>query len=189
MTLPDSIFDKIEDWADRAWSRFPSRYRGKRRIEALVRGLADGTQLLEDLLYDVLQSTVLDSSTGALLDQWGALAGELRGPLDDTVYRQLIRARIKANVSDGTVEDMIEIYQIATAPSEVRYWGHFPAGFRMTAFRASPMSVGRRRKIRILFDDVRPAGVGVSLCEAIVGSLRLGGDNLPNLNNALSRVI
>ena len=189
MSLPDAIFDKVEDWPDKAWDRFPSRYAGKKRIEALVRGLADGTQLLEDLIYDVLMSTVLESATGALLDQWGALAGSPRGPLEDDVYRRIIKARVRANLSSGHVGDMIEIYAEATAPSEVRYFDHFPAGFRLTAFRARPMGASRRRRIREIMGDAKPGGVNISLCEAITGSLRLGGDDLPGLNNSLSRTI
>jgi len=182
------LVDHVADWAQRAWDRFPSRYRGKQRIEALVRSFGDAAQMLEDLAYEVLVDTLLTNASGVTLDKLGAIAGSPRGPFTDHEYKQIIRARILANTCIGTVDDVVAVYEAATAPSEVRYWGHPPAGYRLTAFRQYPMSDARRRRVKALMASVT-GPMTVSLCEAIDGSLRLGGDDLPNLNNALSRTL
>ena len=57
-------------------------------IVALARGWGAGVQLLEDVNFDLLSSLVFESAIGALLDLWGAIVGEERGPLGDADYRR-----------------------------------------------------------------------------------------------------
>ena len=189
MNLPESTYDHIEDFAEKAWDRFPFRYTGKRRIRALVKALADGTQILEDLIYDVLMSEFIDSATGEALDTWGELAGATRGPLVDSVYRKIVKARMLVNVTSGKTDELIQIYEIATAPSDVRWWDHYPAGFRLTAHRKSPMSAPRRRRFRELMEDAKGGGIGMSLCEALPGSLKFDEGNDNGFNSTFSRTI
>lgn len=162
-----TLLDYIEDYARKALDRFPSRYRGKKGVEALISGLAAGAQLLEDVAFDVLVSTGLDTAAGESLDHWGELVGLQRQGFRDEVYRRFIRAQIQINNAAGTTNDVIAIYETLTGPSYVRHHSHYPHGFRLTAYRNSFMGDDRANRVVRMFDRAKPAGVAVSLAETI----------------------
>lgn len=53
----------------------------------------------------------IDIAGGIYLDHMGALIGQPRSGLDDTFYRNLLKARIAANKSTGTSADIIDVIQ------------------------------------------------------------------------------
>jgi hypothetical protein len=51
----------------------------------------------------------IDKAEGAMLDAAGANVGQARGQADDGIYRALVKTRIAANMSDGTIDTMLGI--------------------------------------------------------------------------------
>lgn len=113
---------QITDHADRAVARIVGKLRDKPRFEALVRALVSPFQSIEDALWALFESDV-DRATGDELDVLGRIVGELRnGETDDTLYRRRVRARIMANRSNGTVEDIIRVVRLILADDTVRIY-------------------------------------------------------------------
>lgn len=159
----------IPDHPDRARRRLLSQDWDKPRIVALAEAMGGGAQALEDDTFDVLMGRRLEAATGATLDQWGAIVGEVRGTLDDADYRRFISARVLVNTGDGTVDELIAIFQVITAPSIVWFLPMYPAGFKLRAIRKVWLENVIRRRIRRMMADAKPAGVTMVLIEAIEG--------------------
>lgn len=83
-------------------------------IKEIVSIDGDRFQTLENTLYDIYLSQFIDFATGISLEIIGKEVGEPRpisgdAATDDDIYRYLIKARIAANRSNGTLP---EIYNI-----------------------------------------------------------------------------
>jgi len=148
------------------------------RICALTRAMADGAQVMEDQLFALLVDRDLQTATGAQLDQWGELVGEQRGGLGDDDYRRFIQARIKANRSGGSTDELIAIWQLVTGPSvAVRESALYPAGLQLWTVREAAMTDDVARRVqRIMLDTARPSGISIDLVEAISGYLGFIGN-------------
>lgn len=77
------------------------------KVQQLVEALATPSQEVEDTLIQLLTERAVDTAIGAQLDLLGKLVGEKRQGAADEDYRRRVRARISANRSEGTVEDII----------------------------------------------------------------------------------
>lgn len=159
----------VADHAEQAIARLPSRFRGRLRIEALVGALATGTQEVEDLAYALVADRLLDTASGDALDQYGRLVGEARNGLGDGDYRRFIQARMLANRSTGTVDELIAIWRLATGAEAVRYEELAPLHLILEAERREPMSADVVRRVVRLMQDAKPAGRTLSLVEVIAG--------------------
>lgn len=168
----DTEVSYIPDHEDRAWGRLLSQDQTKPRLVALLTAFGTTVQDAEDTLFDVLVSRVLDDSTGAVLDRWGAIVGERRDGLGDEDYRRFVKARILVNIGDSTVDELIVIWQIITGPSlHVRYMPMHPAGYHMHVVRRAFMAETVRARVRRMMEQARPAGVVSEMVEALTGYL------------------
>lgn len=168
----DTELAYIPDHEELAWRRLLSQDQTKPRLVALLKAFGTVVQDAEDTLFDVLISRVLDDSTGAVLDRWGAIVGERRDGLGDEDYRRFVKARILVNIGDSTIDELIVIWQIITGPSHhVRYMPMHPAGYHMHVVRRSFMAETVRARVRRMMEQARPAGVTSEMVEAIVGYL------------------
>lgn len=123
---------RIEDHADRAAARLLEQLRDKPRINSLVRLLAEQVQALEDALHQLYTDRTLETAVGAQLDVLGALVGQARQSYTDEEYRTHIRARIRLNLSSGTIPDLIAIFRtLVPAPGTLELFEHFPAGLHL----------------------------------------------------------
>lgn len=147
-----------------------SQFAGKPRITALIKALAQGVQYLEDMQFDLATGSTLTAATGRELDLWGQLVDERRLGLDDDSYRAVIQTKIRALRTNGTIDDLVDIFKALTDADEVRYFHHYPAGYRLTAYRDEPMSDERVRRVKRIMELCRPAGVGMVLAEAVTTS-------------------
>lgn len=176
LTVPDDT-DPLSDipaayepeHPDVAWQRLLFQFRDKPRISSLVEALGAGAQLLEDVTWELIADRELGAASGASLDQWGTLVGEARGSLDDDEYRQFIKARILANKSRGTINDLIRVFRLVTAPSTVRHEDVLPMAATFWAFRSEPMTDARAARVRRIMDDARPMGRALQLIEVPEG--------------------
>lgn len=85
-------------------------------ITKLVTGLVSAMQAIENQEQALLTQRSLATAIGAQLDVLGKIVGESRDGLSDSVYRLYIAARVAANRSDGTVEDLITVLTDVLGP-------------------------------------------------------------------------
>jgi len=100
---------------------FMRRLRNALDLKAISAAWLAQVQILEDTLWDLLLQADLTYAVGAQLDQIGVLVGMPRGTLDDTDYRPILRAAIRARRSSGGVEDLIAIVTLALTGSGVTF--------------------------------------------------------------------
>ena len=180
MSETTHVLELIPDHPDRGVARLPQQFRdpdGSRRLRALVCACLEGIQQMEETIFALLVDRTLDAARGAQLDQWGDLVGEQRGAVaNDDRYRQLIRARILANTSRGTTDEIIRIVQLVTEDSEVEESAVYPATFIVYILRDAfvPDVVGRR--LQRLIEDAKGAGVAFHLVEAVYGYFGFADD-------------
>lgn len=180
----------VPDWPERAEARLLRPW-DRPRIRAYMRALGAGAQLLEDQAFDILESTTLENATGHALDQWGDLVGEQRGPLSDNDYRPFILARMLVNRSAGTIDELIEILDICTAPNlYVWHEDNLPAGLYLVVVRNSFMTEARRRRVSRLMEAARPGARHMTVIEAVPDAF--GFDDTPYstvFHSGLSRLV
>ena len=171
LPTPEGDLVYIPDHKEVAVGNLLQQFQRKPRIKALVEALAFGVQTQEDEAFGLLISTTLDASSGDSLDQWGALVGESRGGLPDTDYRVMIEARILANNSTGTTDELLTIWQKITAPqTSFIFRIRPPACFSLTVERDTPLSDSMTTRVGNLMRAIKPAGVAMFLVEVLPGS-------------------
>lgn len=174
---PDGNFAYEPNHVGLMLARMPSQFRDKPRIRALIQALALGVQCLEDDMFGVLISTPLDVATGDALNQWGALVGEPRGGLSDEDYRVFIDARVLVNISEGTPDELIEIFRRITAPQISIIFRLYPkASFGIWVLRESFMGDNRARRVGSMMRDAKPGGTEMMLVESVSGFFGFSAD-------------
>lgn len=78
-------------------------------IEKLLATIIAPSQGVEDALQQLKTERFVDTAVGAQLDIIGRIVGQDREGLGDLDYRRYIRARISANTSSGTYEDLLTV--------------------------------------------------------------------------------
>lgn len=89
------------DHAQAAVDRLPRQFRGKPKIEALLRIFCAPMAALEQAFIDLLTQRTVDTAVGEQLNVLGRIVGQKQIDVTDTTFRSLIRARIRANKSSG----------------------------------------------------------------------------------------
>ena len=159
----------IPNHAQIALERTPLQFH-QPRITALIQALALGVQCLEDAIFDLDISSTLPNATGATLDQWGSLVGERRGGLSDDDYRVFIEAKLLVLRSNGTPDELIEIFRRITAPQiSIRYAQYPRASFGLWVLRSEAMSDRRALRVGEFMRQAKPGGTEMWLVESITG--------------------
>lgn len=91
-----------------------SQYRGLPNIEALVGIFAKQVQAVEDVLCDLFELRKIDNAFGGTLDNLGIVVGQDRQGFSDTFYRNLLKAKIGENTSQGDIDKIIDIAKLLT---------------------------------------------------------------------------
>ena len=116
---------------EEARDRLLSQFRG--RLERDLDPVSTQVQELEDANWQFLTLRGIGSATGHTLDLLGKIVGEDREGQADPLYRIRIRARIQANLSDGTWDDLHRVMAIlldtAWPPPGLDAIDLYPAGF------------------------------------------------------------
>ncbi len=101
----------VADWKARLLSRFYAQFQGKANLEALARDVVGPqAQDLEDAFQSLLIFLDIDNAEGAQLDMIGDIVEQPRSGVDDPIYRLYLRAKIRANKSSGTPEDLYAVF-------------------------------------------------------------------------------
>lgn len=150
---------------DAAVDRLPAGLYGKPRLEAFVRALAHGCQMLEDEIAARAMALGLDTANSTDLDLLGSIVGERRDGLDDEDYRRFIAARLLARKCLGTPDELVAILELVAAPCVAVHYDMFAAGFRLYFGRALPLTDEMLGRVRRFMVAVKPAGVTMLLVE------------------------
>lgn len=100
---------RVTTHVDDGLERQLSQFKDKPLIEAWLRSYLRQCQVLEDAIYDVILSRMIDRAVGAQQDQIGRIVGQHRQGRDDNDYRLFLRAKIRVNRSKGAVEDIFAV--------------------------------------------------------------------------------
>lgn len=151
-----------------AASRLIERWRSKAVFAKLQATYAAEIQALEDAIWQVRLSRMLNSATAAQLDLIGDIVGEPRNARDDSLYRLWIKIRIALLSSFGRGQDVIKCLKLATAATfHFRDLGR--ATFRIDFVDTFDQYVD---SIARLVDRVRAGGV----CAEIVWPTAVSGE-------------
>ena len=84
--------------------------------------LADEFSLIEQTLATIIAYRDIDKARGMTLDLIGQNINQKRGKATDEVYRILLKSKIARNLSDGTVNTIIDVISLSlsTNPSDVK---------------------------------------------------------------------
>jgi hypothetical protein len=113
--------DYIDNWYSRLKGRLYEQFKGLPKWDGLVRAIARQAQDWEDAAQAVLTTISIDDSAGTQLDNLGRLIGQPRVGLDDAAYRLYIKARIIANKSNGTAENIYRVFRALFSDVRFRY--------------------------------------------------------------------
>lgn len=112
-------------------ARLLFQYKGKTNITKLITVLASRYQGMEDVLWDLATKRGIELGEGVQLDNLGKILRQERGDsADDAEYRLRLKARMRANQSSGTPEDILSVFQALLGSYEgLTMKPYYPAGF------------------------------------------------------------
>lgn len=107
----------VADWNARLLSRLYRQHRLPNFQAFATNVLAPQSQAIEDAFQTLLTLPSIDDSSGVNLDVIGLIVQQQREGLDDPMYRLALKARIQANRSCGTPENLYTVLSLLlTAP-------------------------------------------------------------------------
>lgn len=130
-------------------------------IQTVLTILLTPLQEIEDAAHQLLNRT-LDNATGYTLDCYGKLVGQPRGVFtDDEDYRRVIRARILANKSSGTIRDVLRVARavLNDAALTLRLKNHGNATQVLTVLGGPVESEAVKDVLMSLVHDAQEGGV------------------------------
>lgn len=99
--------------AEEMLARLPRQFKDKENVQEFVRALCEPIQLFWNTASDVLSHLSLESAFGAILRSLASRVGQSTAGLTDEVkLKRFIRARIAANRSSGTTDQLLAIAKL-----------------------------------------------------------------------------
>lgn len=149
------------DHDERTSSRVLQQYKGKPRYEALVGLLAKQADEIESALIDVYRSRGIDVATGASLLKLARRVVQPVNTDDADVIRQLIRTRIVARKSQGTINDALAVLRTFVPDEQRQLIEYYPAS--LVVHLPDDISDAVARATIGYLGDAIPGGVSVHL--------------------------
>ncbi len=132
---------------------------GKPRVVSILVAALDQIQRIEDDAWDILELRTIDNADLVRLKVLGKLVGQPRFGFDTEDYRALIRARARANRSQGRALDLVEVAVILLGAANFSMVEGGIATLYVSAL--TPLTDTDVAKVRLIFPDTRAAGVGL----------------------------
>ncbi len=90
--------------------------------------------------------------------------------MNDDEYRVVLLAKVAQNISQGTAEDVMQVYQLLMRASYVEYFENplLPATFQLTAVGSTP--IGNIDDIKRAVAKSKLGGVRIELLQTIPGA-------------------
>jgi hypothetical protein len=118
---------KITTHVQEALDRLLSQYKDKEKINGNIAAFAEQAQPLENAFYDCITLRNIDAAVGEQLDGIGRIVGKERGGRNDAKYRIALYGKIGQNVSEGTPQHCISVFNLITESSYCHMMEHWPA--------------------------------------------------------------
>ena len=134
-------------------------------------------QEIDNAVVDTVRSRLLDHATGDALDQYGKIVGVSRGRLEEFEYRRFIRARIKSNNSEATINDVVDIFVTLTQPLETKFFEHFPAGYSINGDVQTIPEDSKIAKMVDILEFGQPSGVSTTYSVSEQNSFRFNDED------------
>lgn len=166
--------EKITDHLERSLKRLISQYKDSPNIESILRVYGPEIQQLENMFSDIFTKTIFLQSEGEQLDRIGLILNQPRQGLSDLDYKTVLIGKIAEYNSEGTPEDLINIYSILTDAQQIQYEEIYPANFRLHATNANP--IGTLLQVSKSLERAKPAGVGSSATVSTANPFVFEGD-------------
>jgi hypothetical protein len=99
------------DHEPEAYLRLPAPSWGDPRLGVLLIGAVERMQVLEDAIWSVIDQLDPDLAGRWMLERMAQWVGEDSRPTDTAVLRLLVKGRIAANLSSGTIPELISLAQ------------------------------------------------------------------------------
>lgn len=151
---------QILNHASLALARLAQQYKDKPKLAALLGVFTPKVQELENVLWALHVERRIDVAVGAQLDVLGRIVGQLRENSVDADYRLRIKARVRANRSHGSVEDVLEVFQILLPSTVLEFVQEWPAAFRLNIGTISGSGVALVPMYARFLADAKLGGVG-----------------------------
>lgn len=141
LDLEGEFLERVRDHCAQGISHFIEQYKEKPRLAELLCIYLDQVQEAENAAWRCATERAVDTAIGAQLTQLGAIIGQPRLGLSDDNYRPLIRARVRANRSEGTPPDLYKVVRAAMGvesgsgrydpypPASLIFWVGAPLAF------------------------------------------------------------
>jgi hypothetical protein len=150
---------------------------GKPRIVSILVAVLDQIQRIEDDAWDILTLRTIDNADLVRLKVLGKLVGQPRFGFGLEDYRDLVRARARANRSQGRALDLVEVMAILVGEANFSMTEGGNATLYISAL--TPLTDTDVAKIGLILPDTRAAGVGVQFLwsdEAVAAAVFVWGD-------------
>lgn len=166
--------DQITNHFDQAIARLLTQYAEAQNIQNLISVYTTQIQELENIIYDMFLNRMIDTAVGQQLDNLGEIVGQPRLGFDDETYRVLLKFRIGVNVSQGTIEEVIQLFTLISGASEVHVIDE--GGGSISIQYNEPLPAELEEFIFDNMDQVVAAGVRIdTFVEYSDDSFELGG--------------
>ncbi len=132
---------------------------GKPRVVSILVAVLDQVQRIEDDAWDILTLRTLENADLVRLKVLGKLVGQPRFGFALEAYRDLVRARARANRSQGLALDLVEVLAILVGEANFSITEGGNATLYISAL--TPLTDSDVAKIGLILPDTRAAGVGV----------------------------
>ncbi len=150
---------------------------GKPRIVSILVAALDQVQRIEDDAWDILELRTLENADLVRLKVLGKLVGQPRLGFDTEDYRALIRARARANRSQGRALDLVEVMAILVGEANFSMTEGGNATLYISAL--TPLSDTDVAKVSVILPDTRAAGVGLQFLWSDDPDVFIWGDPWP----------
>ena len=146
---------KDPDFVESGVRKLLSDFQDQPNIANTLRTLLAEGKATDDGIVDVIDMRSIANATGTHLDRLGALVGESRLGRDDPTYRNGIRLRVRANVSQGRISDLFVLLALALGALP-RSFMEIPYGNYVVQVRDLPTSL--QQPFADMLSRVRPLG-------------------------------
>jgi hypothetical protein len=147
----------VVDHAAAGFRRIAQYLRGKSNAASVFSALFTQAQDVEGALQELIYYRRVDNAFGQHLDNIGGVIGQPRGGLGDDDYKLYLKAKIKANLSSGTPEDLYSVLGLIVPDSVMEYTPMYPAAFEFSITGA--ITEATARALLSFLRTARAAGV------------------------------
>lgn len=110
--IPEIANEKLEKAADQVYGSYDVDTVTGEQLDVIGRIVGIPRPVLRGAAYDVFGYAGNDNYTNYNIAPYIGAGADLDAPLNNDLYRKLIKARIARNVSDGTSDSIIELLEI-----------------------------------------------------------------------------